>query len=255
MNIRRSKNLLLLAVVTTLALANPAFAQQTAGGAAPEWGYSGDRGPSNWGETFETCGLGKQQSPIDIESPDKAKLMKITFSYQPSPLNVINNGHTIQVNYAPGSTIELDGKTYELQQFHFHHMSETAIGSKHQPMEAHLVHKDKEGNLLVVAVLLKKGRANSAVNTVWKDLPVEEGSAYSPAASTVEAFKLLPAKHDYYTFSGSLTTPPCSENVTWVVMTDPATVSKEQIDTFAKLYPHNARPVQPLNGRKVMESR
>jgi len=199
MNLCRSKTLLLLAVVTNLAFAKPASAQQGAAGPAHEWGYSGDRGPANWGETFESCGLGKQQSPIDIESPDKTKLTKITFSYQPSPLHVINNGHTVQVNYAPGSAIELDGKTYELQQFHFHHMSETAIGGKRQPMEAHLVHKDKDGNLLVVAVLLKKGHANSAVNTVWKDLPVEEGSAYSPPATTVEAFKLIPSKHDYYT--------------------------------------------------------
>ena len=124
----------LLAVVSMIVFAKPVFAQQSAGGAAHEWGYSGEHGPANWGDTFETCGLGKQQSPIDIESSEKANLPKISFSYQSSPLNVINNGHTTQVNYAPGSTVELNGKTYELQQFHFHHVSETTIGGKHQPM-------------------------------------------------------------------------------------------------------------------------
>ena len=220
---------------------------------AHSWSYSGATGPDHWSEISETCGTGKAQSPIDIVDPTKSKLPALSFSYQASPLNVINNGHTIQVNYAPGSNLVMDGKSYELQQFHFHHLSETTIKGKHSPMEAHLVHKDKDGNLLVVAVLLKEGKKNSAVATVWKNIGPEEGKANAPSGVSVDAATLLPGKHGYYTFPGSLTTPPCTENVTWVVMTHPVTVSKEQIEAFAKLYPSNARPVQPLNGRKVLE--
>ena len=241
------KFLLAAVVISTLAVVS--VAQK-----AHSWSYSGATGPDHWSEISATCGTGRAQSPIDIVDPTKSKLPALTFSYQASPLNVINNGHTIQANYAPGSNLVLEGKSYELQQFHFHHLSETAIKGKHSPMEAHLVHKDTDGNLLVVAVLLKEGKANSAVETVWKNIGTEEGKANAPSGVSVDATKLLPGKREYYTFPGSLTTPPCSENVTWVVMTHPMTVSKEQIEAFAKLYPSNARPVQPLNGRKVLES-
>ena len=242
------KKLLAIAIVVSV-LAVVSIAQE-----AHSWGYSGATGPDHWSEVSATCGTGKAQSPIDIVDPTKSKLPALRFSYQASPLNVINNGHTIQVNYAPGSNLVLDGKSYELQQFHFHHYSETAIKGEHTPMEAHLVHKDKDGALLVVAVLLKEGKKNSAVATVWKNIGAEEGKANAPSGVSVNAAKLLPGRHGYYTFSGSLTTPPCTENVTWVVMTRPVEVSKEQIEAFAELYPSNARPVQPLNGRKVLES-
>jgi carbonic anhydrase len=222
---------------------------------AHAWGYSGAHGPDHWPEVSAICGTGKAQSPINIVPPKKSDLPRLNFSYQRSPLNVVNNGHTIQDNYAAGSSVTLDGKTYDLLQVHFHHHSETAIKGEHTPMEAHLVHKDKDGNLLVVAVLLKEGRANSTVGTLWKNIGGEEGKANAPPGVTVDAANLLPEKREYYTFPGSLTTPPCSEGVKWVVMTHPMTVSKEQIEAFAKLYPDNARPVQPLNGRTVLESK
>lgn len=222
---------------------------------AEPWDYSKAHGPKHWNEVNPICGTGHTQSPIDIVHPQKAQLPAISFSYQASPVNVINNGHTVQNNYAPGSNLVFEGKTYELQQFHFHHHSETAVDGKHTPMEAHLVHKDKEGDLLVVSVLLKQGEANMAVGTVWQSIGPEKEKANAPAGVSVNAAELLPGEHAYYTYRGSLTTPPCSENVTWVVMTHPMTVSKEQINAFAKLYRNNARPVQPLDGRTVQVSR
>ncbi len=223
--------------------------------AAHNWGYSGAHGPDHWSEVSATCGTGKAQSPIDIVNPEKTKLPAIDFSYHAAPLKVVNNGHTIQVNYAPGSSIVRDGKTFDLMQFHFHHMSENAINGKHAPMELHLVHKDKDGNLAVVAVMLKEGKENKEVETIWSNLPADEGKEDAPGSVAVDAAGLLPHKRDYYTFSGSLTTPPCSENVLWLVMEEPVTLSKEQIAKFAAIYPNNSRPVQPLNGRKVMESK
>lgn len=218
------------------------------------WGYSGENGPDHWSKFNTTCGLGERQSPIDIVNPQKTALPTISFSYQDSPLAVVNNGHTIQGNYASGSSIVRDGKTYELKQFHFHHHSETAIRGEYTPLEAHLVHQDKDGNYLVVAVLFKEGTANSTIETVWKNIGSEQDKENAPAGVTVNAAQLLPGEHNYYTFRGSLTTPPCSENVAWVVMDHPMTVSKEQIAAFDKLYPNNFRPVQPLNGRMVLES-
>ena len=219
------------------------------------WGYSGEHGPDHWTEVSATCGLGKTQSPIDIVDPKKEKLPAIGFSYHAAPLNVINNGHTIQVNYAAGSSIERDGKTYQLAQFHFHHMSENAIKGQHTPMELHLVHKDNDGNLAVVAVMLKEGKANKQVATVWSNLPAVEGKENTPASVMVDAAGLLPHKHKYHTFPGSLATPPCSENVLWLVLEQRVTLSKEQIAKFAAVYPNNARPVQPLNGRTVVDSK
>jgi carbonic anhydrase len=219
------------------------------------WSYSGAAGPEHWSEFGASCGLGKAQSPIDIQHAEQKDLPAIHFAYHPSALKVINNGHTIQANYAPGSTITVGGKSYQLVQFHFHHLSETTIEGKHSPMELHLVHKSKDGNLAVVAVFLQEGHGNSTVGTVWANLPHEVEKEFTPEHVEIEAVNLLPADHKYFTFAGSLTTPPCSEGVTWLVLEKPMTLSKEQIAKFAALYPDNARPVQPLNGRVVLESK
>jgi carbonic anhydrase len=219
------------------------------------WGYSGATGPKHWSEISPICGTGHAQSPVNIVSAQLKDLPNLEFAYRPSALNVINNGHTIQVNYSPGSSLAVGDKTYELEQFHFHHKSETAIHGKHAPLELHLVHKDTDGNLAVVAVLLQEGEASSAVGTVWANLPKTKEKEFMPEHVEVQAAQLLPASHRYYTFPGSLTTPPCSENVTWYVMVEPVTVSKEQIDKFAALYPNDERPVQPLNGRLILESK
>jgi carbonic anhydrase len=255
--VNRSKDLLLLSLLSTFLIAIPVVAQAPADHAAHSWTYSGEHGPDHWGQVsteFATCGIGKDQSPIDIVDPKKEKLPAIEFSYHSSPLNVVNNGHTIQVNYGPGSSIVRDGKTYDLVQFHFHHMSENAIKGEHAPMELHLVHKAHDGSLAVVAVMLKEGKANKVVETVWSNIAAE-GKENTPASVSVDAAGLLPGKHSYYTFPGSLTTPPCSENVLWLVLEEPMSLSKEQIAKFAAIYPNNARPVQPLNGRPVLESK
>ena len=236
---------MLLALVATSSVAQEAH----------HWGYSGKTGPNHWAEVSPVCKSGHAQSPINITHAEQKDLPTLEFSYHPAALNVIDNGHTVQVNYAPGSTLKIGDKTYELVQFHFHHKSETAIHGKHSPMEAHLVHKDKDGNLAVVAVLLQEGEANPAVATTWSNIPGEKEKAVSPEGVEIQAVQLLPANHRYYTFSGSLTTPPCTENVTWMVMVEPVTVSKEQIEKFAKLYPDDERPVQPLYGRVVLESK
>ena len=144
------------------------------------WGYSGAIGPNHWSEVSATCGLGKAQSPINILHAEKKPLPAITFAYHSSPLKIINNGHTIQVNYAPGSSITVGDKTYELVQFHFHHLSETEINSRRSPMELHVVHQDKDGNLAVVVVLLNEGHSNPMVNAVWSQLPQQEGQEIAP---------------------------------------------------------------------------
>jgi len=146
-------------------------------------------------------------------------------------------------------------KRYELKQFHFHHPSEEEIYGKTSPMVAHLVHADADGNLAVVAVLLGTGQASPLIETVWKRLPQQPGPEQIFQDLQINIADLLPVKHGYYTFSGSLTTPPCTENVTWFVLREPGSISQEQADSFGKIYPHNARPTQALNGREVKESK
>ena len=224
---------------------------------AHEWSYEGKQSPKNWGDLnpdFATCKLGQQQSPIDIRDAKKASLPSIQLNYKPSALTVINNGHTVQVNYAPGSFITVGDRRYELRQFHFHHPSEELVDGKRYAMEIHLVHADNDGHLAVVAVLLTKGNTNPVIQRLWDNLPKTEGKEESVEGIAVNAAALLPRPLGYYTFEGSLTTPPCSEGVTWFVMKTPLEVSADQVEAFAKLYPHNARPIQPSNGRTITES-
>ncbi len=223
---------------------------------APHWGYHGAEGAEKWGDLskdFATCKLGKEQSPIDIKSKEveKAKLDKIVFNYQPSKLNIANNGHTIQLDYDKGSSITLGKDRYELLQFHFHTPSEEEIDGKEFDLVAHLVHKSADGKLAVVAVLFDRGEENKALKAYWDKLPRESGETRALPKSQINAADMLPASRDYYTFKGSLTTPPCSENVRWLVLKNPVTVSKDQTTSFRKIYPLNNRPVQALNGRKV----
>jgi carbonic anhydrase len=226
----------------------------------PHWSYEGSTGPASWGaleHDYDSCAHGKTQSPIDIRESDvhKADLAPIKFSYQPSALKIIDNGHTIQVNYAPGSFITVDDHRYDLVQFHFHHPSEEQINDKNFDMVAHLVHKDSEGKLAVVAVLLGKGGGNSLIDTLWSHIPAEKEKESVVAATSINVATLLPVERAYYTFTGSLTTPPCTEGVKWFVLKNPSSVSAAQIDRFAALYPMDARPVQPLNGRAVDATR
>ena len=205
-------------------------------------------------QDLRTCELGRQQSPIDIRKTSKAKLPALEFAYNPSPLTILDNGHTIQVNYAAGSSMTVDGKRHELLQFHFHKPSEEKINGRSYPMVAHLEHKNEEGKLAVVAVLFRKGADNPLVQTLWDALPKEKGTPQEAAGVIIDIGKLLPASQGYYNFAGSLTTPPCSEGVNWFVLKTPIEMSEAQLKRFASIYNHNARSSQPLNGRTVMES-
>jgi carbonic anhydrase len=167
---------------------------------------------------------------------------------------VIDNGHSIQVNYAPGSSIDVGGTRYELVQFHFHKPSEEKIDGKAHAMVAHLVHKGADGKLAVIGVLLDAGGTNPTIDTIWKNLPQEKGKEATVNA-TIDAATLLPADHGYYTFQGSLTTPPCSEDVRWFVLKTPLKIAGSEITAFGKIYPMNARPSQPLNGRTLEATR
>jgi len=222
------------------------------------WDYSAAHGPEQWADLnpeYALCKNGHHQSPIDIRNPKKADLPPIQFDYRPSPLHVIDNGHTIMVNYGPGSSISVDGKKYALKQFHFHRPSEERINGKGYEMVVHLVHAEDEGNLAVVAVLLQQGKDNALVHELWNDLPKEKEKEEVLDNVQVNAAGLLPAERGYYTFPGSLTTPPCSENVTWFVLKHPVTISSTEIEQFSKLYRHDARPTQPLYDRVVLESK
>ena len=225
---------------------------------AHEWGYSGSEGPSHWGELnpeFAACKTGHRQSPINIVSAKTAPLPAIQFEYNPSALHIINNGHTIEIEYAPGSFIRTGDKRYELKQFHFHHPSEETIKGKRFPMELHLVHADADGNLAVVSVLLEEGPANPLVDTLWGFAPKTAGPEKTDDQLQINAADLLPANHSYFAFLGSWTTPPCTEGVSWFVLETPVTISNNQVATFAKIYPYDERPTQSLNGRIVLESK
>lgn len=221
------------------------------------WGYDGAGAPANWAKIDAKnalCEVGKRQSPIDIRPGIQVDLEPIKFNYKPTKFRVWDNGHTIQVNVGAGSTIEVMGKRWELQQFHFHKPSEERINGRPYPMVAHFVHKDWDDNLAVIAVLLDEGPEHPALQTVWNNMPLEPNSEVL-AGDVLEPIKLIPENRAYWTYMGSLTTPPCSENVLWMVMKTPTPISPEQIAIFARLYKNNARPVQPANGRLIKESR
>jgi carbonic anhydrase len=225
---------------------------------AHHWSYEGKEGPEHWGDLepeYATCKTGQHQSPIDIRSAKKSDLPAVQFDYHAAPLRIINNGHTVQVNYAAGSFITVGDKRYELKQFHFHRPSEEAINGKHSEMVIHLVHQDASGNYAVVAVLLETGATNPAIETLWSHAPKTAGPEQTLGNVQINPAGLLPSTHGYYTYPGSLTTPPCSENVTWLVLKSPVTISKEQAAAFARLYEHNARPIQPIHDRVVLESK
>ncbi|MBC3933439.1 carbonic anhydrase [Undibacterium curvum] len=226
------------------------------GHGALHWGYQGEGSPLNWGKMNPAnakCDNGDRQSPIDIRDGIKVDLDPINFDYKLSGFNVIDNGHTIQVNIAAGNFITVMGRSYELMQFHFHKPSEERINGKSFEMVVHLVHKDADGKLAVVAVLIERGKAHALVQLVWNNLPLEKNEAVS-ALSAMDLSNILPLKRGYYTYMGSLTTPPCSEGVLWMVMKEPIELSAEQIGIFHRLYPMNARPVQKGFGRMIKES-
>jgi carbonic anhydrase len=219
------------------------------------WAYEGRNGAQAWGDLepgFAVCKLGRFQSPIDIRdaAAKKAPLPPIGFAYAAAPAEVVNNGHTIQVNLPAGGSVGLPDGRYKLLQFHFHAPSEETFNGQAYPMVVHLVHQSAAGRMAVVAVLLKEGRENAALAPVFDQLPARAGDKRA-LPTTLDLTGLLPADRAYYRFKGSLTTPPCSEDVSWQVLRQPVEISKAQLQAFRNLYPMNARPTQPLNGRAV----
>lgn len=222
------------------------------------WGYEGEAGPQNWARLkpeYALCGAGTRQSPIDIREGLRVDLDPIRFDYKPTYFRIVDNGHTIQVTVGEGLTLTVMGRTYELQQFHFHRPAEERIDGQRFDMVVHLVHKDYDGRLAVLAILLDRGEAHPLIQTLWNNLPLEKNEPYTPQNVTINPADLLPEQKAYYTYMGSLTTPPCSEGVLWMVMKQPATLSAEQIGVFSRFYRNNARPVQSISGRTIKESR
>ncbi|HET9643861.1 MAG TPA: carbonic anhydrase family protein [Burkholderiaceae bacterium] len=222
----------------------------------PQWSYEGETGPAAWGRLsheFAKCATGSRQSPIDIRDGFRLQLDPIEFHYHPSAFRVIDNGHTVQVNLEPGNFIRVLGRRYDLVQFHFHRPSEERIAGKQYDLSVHLIHRDAEGRLAVVAVLLERGAGQPVIQTVWNHLPLEKGEEQA-APAPLDPRQLLPTEGAYYTYMGSLTTPPCTEGVLWLVMKQPVSASDEQIGIFSRLYPANARPTQPTAGRMIKES-
>jgi len=261
-----------VSLVGTLAAA-PLAAQE-----APHFAYSGDRGPDNWSALspdFATCSAGKSQSPVNISGTQDVDLPGLDIKYTSDALNFANNGHAVQANYAAGSTLDdqyhavapnrahvgyargstvghLDS-TYELKQFHFHSPSEHQLEGRNLPAEIHFVHADKNGHLAVVGVFVAEGAAHPTISTLWQSLPSKEGQS-NGLDEGISALDLLPASKDYDYYQGSLTTPPCSEGVRWVVMNEPITMSGDQIAALKKAIGFdNNRPVQPLNGRAILQ--
>ncbi|MBE7417495.1 MAG: carbonic anhydrase family protein [Ideonella sp.] len=220
------------------------------------WSYHGENGPQAWARLkpeFGACGNGTRQSPIDIRDGIRVDLEPVQFEYQSGAFSVLDNGHTVQVNVAPGNAIEVMGRRFELVQFHFHRPSEERIDGRQFDMVVHLVHRDAAGKLAVVAVLLDSGSAHPVVQAVWNNLPLEKGDPVN-ARAPLDPAQLLPQDRRYYAYMGSLTTPPCSEGVLWMVMQQPVAISAAQIDVFAHLYPMNARPLQQASGRLIKQS-
>lgn len=223
---------------------------------AADWSYEGVHGPAHWGEVdaaSKVCALGSQQSPIDIGATMRARLPRLAFAWGKGADTIVNNGHTIQVDVAAGSTLKVGAETYKLVQYHFHRPSEHLIAGKNFPMEVHFVHQAASGALGVVGVLMKEGRANPAFSRIVATMPTAAGPAVK-ADPRINPNALLPLRRAYFSYAGSLTTPPCSEVVNWMVLTDPIEVAKADIAAFAKLYPMNARPAQKTNRRYVLRS-
>lgn len=220
------------------------------------WSYEGATGPAHWGEldaASKVCSAGSQQSPIDIRDPIKARLPRLKIAWARSADTIVNNGHTIQLNVAPGSTLSLGKDGYTLLQFHFHHPSEHTVSGKTAPMEVHFVHRNSAGGLAVVGALMIAGRTDSTFNKIVATMPAREGEPVN-AAAKIDPNLLLPPQRSYYCYAGSLTTPPCSETVEWLLLHQPVQVAKRDIDAFATLFPMNARPVQKIDRRFVLTS-
>lgn len=258
-----------LALLPLVACSGSGGEQGPAGGSdgghvTAHWGYEEDDGPEHWGQLSEdwaTCSTGRRQSPIDLAAAAPGDVPVATMSFpqakliikhQSHVLEALDNGHTIQVNYDGGETLSLDDRSYSLLQYHFHSPSEHTVDGKHYPMEMHLVHQTDSGELAVIGVFLEEGKHNAAFDALWQHLPDQAGEQVELPEVQSDIDALLPASRTSYRYQGSLTTPPCSEGVRWIVMTEPVQLGADQISAFREIFHGNNRPPQRLNGREVI---
>ena len=243
-------NIKIVALIATFSF--PCFANEH----TTHWGYDGQEKPENWGKLspeYSTCENGKNQSPINIEHAFKTNHPELSLIFNSSKQEMINNGHTIQINVSGENSLTLDDEVFTLQQFHFHTPSENEINGKHYPIEAHFVYKNQNGDLAVMALMFNEGKTNLELEKAWHQMPTAVNkSLILDNAINIKA--LLPNVLDYYRFSGSLTTPPCTEGVRWIVLEHESYASKVQIEKFHSIMQHdNNRPIQPLNGRIIVD--
>ncbi|MBI3157318.1 MAG: carbonic anhydrase family protein [Burkholderiales bacterium] len=225
-------------------------------GTEPAWGYGGSNGPARWGEldpAWSLCARGRRQSPIDLRDGIAVDLQPVRFDYRPGGFEVVDTGRTVRVDLDAGSAIEVGGRRYALQQLQFRRPSEERVDGRQSEMSVQMLHRDADGRIAIVAVLLDEGPALPLVQQVWADLPLERDLPV-PGSAAIDPAGLLPPERGYATYLGSLTTPPCTEGVLWIVMRQPMTASRAQIDIFARLYPMNARPLQDAAGRLIKQS-
>jgi len=249
-------NKLIVSSIAALVVSTTLFADAH----VTHWGYTGHGSPEKWGdldEKYTMCKIGTSQSPINIAKDvmvDANNLAPIAFNYVTGASEVINNGHTIQVNIKEGSSITIDGIEFALKQFHFHTPSENQIEGKNFPLEGHFVHASKDGQLAVVAVMFEDGAENPIIKKIWDKMPHKAEEKNSCGLSSKVINDMLPKNKEYYRFSGSLTTPPCSEGVRWLVMKEYSNISAAQTEEFLHLFHHaNNRPIQAIGARKVAE--
>jgi carbonic anhydrase len=222
------------------------------------WSYQGETGPEHWSKLskkFAICESGKSQSPINIKTNDliAVESNRLAIDYKPTTLAIVNNGHTIKIYYQSDSYISVGQETYKLKEFHFHTPSEHTINDVNFPMVIHLEHETKDGKITVTAVFVVEGETNSTIAKIIENMPMQAGQKVVKNDVLINASDLLPKQGSFYQLRGSLTKPPCTENVLWNILETPITLSKEQIETFKSVMGHNARPAQDLNDRNVLD--
>lgn len=217
------------------------------------WSYMGIDGPEHWAMVspmYMTCESGSHQSPIDIRMPEHSHAPhRLVLNYPPGAFRVVNNGHTIQAIPERPGTLELDGRPYRLQQLHFHEPSEHRIEGTAYPMEMHLVHRDQRGHIVVLGVLMQRGRPHASLAELWERIPTMPGARTK--TTVIDPRALLPGSTHHYAYDGSLTTPPCTEGVRWLVLEEPIPITDAQVREFVGIVGDNARPIQPLHHRTV----
>ena len=250
---------LALATVTILLGVLTSVTAKEHKGSVHSWGYEGGTGPQHWGEIEADhemhlmCREGIHQSPVDIQNVPGVRLEKLHSSYSKTPLQIINNKHTILLKYHPGSFIDWGKEKFEIIQFHFHHPSEHQVEGKSFPMEIHLVHKTQDHEYVIIAVFVKIGKHNPKIQKIWDRIPAEVDKEYIYENELLTAQDFLPSHKEYFHYNGSLTTPPCTENVTWLILEEPIEISETQVKYFQKFIDHNARPIQKLHHRVIVK--